>query len=408
MKLGVIADDFTGASDIALMLRTGGMSVTQFVGIPTSTYADVDAGVISLKSRTCPLDQAIEQSLTAARWLRSKGAEQIIFKVCSTFDSTAAGNIGQVAQALADELGEEHVLVCPAFPKNGRSVYQGHLFVGDRLLNESGMQNHPLTPMTRPDIREILSQQTDWQIKHIAYQTVSQGSPAIKSSLSERAMYVIDAILDQDLVQIGAAAKGRKMLVGGSGIAMGLPANFSTSNSTSSWSGQSGKAVVLSGSCSIATRAQVKEYAINHPSMELTAEKMLAGAYIIDDLVNWTMEQTEAPLLYSSADPEIVKAAQNKFGLEKSATAFEHFFAQFAAEFLRAGGERIVVAGGETSGAVVEGLQAHALEIGPEIAPGVPALKVVGKDAAIALKSGNFGQPDFFSRALKVLGETDE
>ena len=200
MKLGVIADDFTGASDIALTLAEGGMSVVQFVGVPTQETADCDAGIVSLKSRTAPLSQAIDQSLAACKWLLDQGCAQIVFKVCSTFDSTDAGNIGQVAEALADHLGETRVLVCPSFPENGRSVYLGHLFVGDQLLHESGMQNHPLTPMTDPDLRRVLQRQTSWPVDHIAASTVFQGARAIKSENDgQRAMVIVDAIRNADL-----------------------------------------------------------------------------------------------------------------------------------------------------------------------------------------------------------------
>jgi len=411
MKLGVVADDFTGASDIALMLRSGGMSVSQFVGTPKGDVTGIDAGVVSLKSRTCPVDEAISLSLEAARWLVGQGAEQVIFKVCSTFDSTAEGNIGQVAEVLAEELGETSVLVCPAFPENGRSVYQGNLFVGDKLLNQSGMENHPLTPMTNSDVREMLADQTGWPVAHVPFKTVDAGADEINSAIPEaKSMVVVDAIRDADLVTIGQAAKGRKFLVGGSGIAMGLPANFGISGATQSWAGRSGKAVILSGSCSIATRGQVEKYAALHDvaTKELTAAAMIGGEFDVDGMVNWALAQSNAPLIYSSADPSVVKAAQKLFGQQQSASAFESFFAEFANKFVSAGGQRIVVAGGETSGAVVEGMSVSKMNIGPEIAPGVPCLDVEEKQVAIALKSGNFGQPDFFERALDILATADE
>lgn len=406
MKLGVIADDFTGASDIALMLRKGGMSVTQFVGIPNDGNFDVDAGVVSLKSRTCPVDDAIAQSLAACRWLVAQGVEQVVFKVCSTFDSTPQGNIGQVAQALAKELSENTVLVCPAFPENGRSVYQGHLFVGDQLLSESGMRNHPLTPMTNSDLRQVLAQQTDWPIAHVPFQKLSQGAIGLLDNVPQGpSMVIVDAIRDEDLLIFGQAAKARKLVVGGSGIAMGLPQNFDLQTTDQAWAGVAGKGVILSGSCSQATRAQVALYGQTEgvQTKELQAEQMLAGSYSVKDIVQWALQQNIAPLIYSSAEPEVVKATQEKFGREASANAFERFFSEFAREFLSQGGQRIVVAGGETSGAVVSGIDAHAMDIGQEIAPGVPALKVSGREIALALKSGNFGQSDFFSRALKAL-----
>lgn len=411
MKIGVIADDFTGASDIALMLRSGGMRVSQFVGIPENDITDVDVGVISLKTRTCPTEQAVTQSLHACSWLIKQGAQQIIFKVCSTFDSTDEGNIGPVAEALANELDEEIVVVCPAFPANNRTVYQAHLFVGDRLLNESGMEDHPLTPMRKSDLRQILAPQTSWNIGHIPLQTVRNGPEAIVDAFpTTPAMMIADAVENDDLKQLAKAVRGCKLLVGGSGIALGLPSNFELEDSSASWNGLTGPSVILSGSCSKATREQIQHYLDNsdRPNLVLEAQEMVDGKYCADDLVKWALSQSSAPLIYSSADPAVVKAAQEKFGRQEIAGAFETFFSKFAQKFVEAGGERIIVAGGETSGAVVEGLQLSTLEIGPEIAPGVPAMRAAGQPLNIALKSGNFGQLSFFDKALTVLGESHE
>lgn len=410
MKLGVIADDFTGASDIALTLAEGGMSVAQFNGIPKLDVAKVDAGVISLKSRTAPVSEAIEQSLAACKWLQAQGCTQIIYKVCSTFDSTAEGNIGQVTEALALHLGETRVAVCPAFPENGRSVYQGHLFVADHLLSESGMQDHPLTPMTDSDLRRVLAAQTTWPINHIPSQIVTQGSSAIQAALqgSSPAMVIIDAIHDADLLAIGQALQGRKLMTGGSGIALGLPKNFGLTASAVPFAGQAGQGLVLSGSCSRATRAQVAQYKTIAPSFELMADKVMQEAYDLQGLSDWVLEQKEPPLIYSSADPVDVREAQEKYGREVIATKFETLFSDLAAHLAVHGIERIVVAGGETSGAVVTGLSANVLEIGPRIAAGVPAVSVSGRPLALALKSGNFGDVDFFETALNVLGRAAE
>jgi 3-dehydrotetronate 4-kinase len=406
MKLGVIADDFTGASDIALMLSDGGMPTAQYVGVPVSpASAGIEAGVISLKSRTVPAKEAIEASLEACDWLLSQGCEQIIFKVCSTFDSTDEGNIGPVTEALANKLGETTVYVCPAFPENGRSVYNGHLFVKDKLLSESGMQNHPLTPMRDPDLRRVLAKQTSWDVAHVPITIVWDGHSAIDTSVTAfgRAMVIVDAIRNEDLKAIGRAAKDRKLLTGGSGIALALPENFGFTSATSSWSGVPGNAVVLSGSCSTATRGQVSTYKSHAPSRELKAEDIMENKLSLQEIVEWVLQQDTPPLLYSSADPAIVAEAQKRFGREASAEAIESLFANLAAALSHAGVQRIVVAGGETSGAVVSGLQANSLEIGPKIAAGVPALKVSGRPLALALKSGNFGGPNFFTEALSVL-----
>ncbi|MDX8350589.1 3-oxo-tetronate kinase [Cognatiyoonia sp. IB215446] len=404
MKIGVIADDFTGASDIALTLAEGGMRTAQFVGIP-DPKTDVEAGVVALKSRTIPVQEAIDQSLAACDWLLTQGAEQIIFKICSTFDSTDAGNIGQVAEALGTHLGAKHILTCPAFPANGRSVYMGHLFVGDVLLNESGMQDHPLTPMKDADLRRVLARQTRWHVAQLPHALVSQGPTAMAQALpAGPAMVIVDAISEADLYAIGKLAKGQKLLTGGSGIALGLPANFGADPATPPWQAISGPGVVLSGSCSRATRGQVAHYKTSAPSLEINADDVMSGKVQIDDLAEWVLDQPIPPLIYSSADPEIVAEAQANHGRETIASRIEALFANLAAALAARGVKRIVVAGGETSGAVVTGLKAQTLYIGPKLAPGVPALR--HGDIALALKSGNFGAEDFFTTALRDMETT--
>lgn len=399
MKIGVIADDFTGASDIALTLAEGGMRTAQFVGIPKSA-TDVEAGVVALKSRTIPVADAVSQSIAACRWLLAQGATQIIFKVCSTFDSTDTGNIGQVTQALAEHLNCKHVMVCPAFPENGRSVYMGHLFVGDVLLNESGMQDHPLTPMIDADLRRVLARQTDWPVGHMSYSIVAKGPTSITQALPKgRAMLIVDAIADADLHSIGKAAKGQKLLTGGSGIALGLPANFGATPATPPWSAMKGPGVVLSGSCSRATREQVAYYLKMAPAREVTARQVMAKQITASELAKWVLAQATAPLIYSSADPRVVAQVQDEFGREATANEIEKLFAELAAALAQGGIKRMVVAGGETSGAVVNGLNARTLHIGPKLAAGVPALR--HEDMGLALKSGNFGARDFFETALR-------
>jgi 3-dehydrotetronate 4-kinase len=405
VKIGVVADDFTGASDIALTLAEAGMKTLLLAGIPEQAAPDCDAAVISLKSRTVPVAEAVEQSLKSCDWLSARGAEQIIFKVCSTFDSTDAGNIGPVLEALAEHLGETSVIVCPAFPENGRSVYQGHLFVADKLLSESGMQNHPLTPMTDPDLRRVLGRQTGWPVAHVPFRTVSKGAAQVSAALAAlRAMFVVDAIQDEDLHTIGTAAKGRKLLCGGSGIALGLPLNFGYQPGSPSWAGVAGKGVVLSGSCSLATRAQISTYRHLAPSLELTAGDIMNGTHTARSAADWVMAQShDAPLVYSSAEPEVVKAAQERYGREVVAERIERLFHDLAAELVRRGITRIVSAGGETSGAIVKGIEAQTLAVGVRLAAGVPALRVDDRALAIALKSGNFGDEDFFATAMARL-----
>lgn len=408
MKLGCIGDDFTGSSDLANTLAKGGMRTVQYVGVPDFTAPDdVQAGVVSLKSRSVETDLAVRQSLAALDWLRAQGCEQFFFKYCSTFDSTPKGNIGPVAEALADALGAQKVIVCPAFPGTGRSVYQGHLFVNDRLLNESGMEKHPLTPMTDPDIRRWLALQTSGAVGHVPALTVFAGAKEISKALSAEVdagcrLIVVDAIRDEDLLEIGRAAKGLILVTGGSGVALGLPENFGCRHGDTDWSGQIGRGVVLSGSCSNATRGQVARHKERHPAREIVAEDVIEGGLTPAEIADWLMSSDGLPLAYSSADPRVVRAVQEKYGPERAASAIESFFAETARLLVDAGATRIITAGGETSGAVVEGLGLSQMEIGPEIDPGVPALRA-GPNLTVALKSGNFGAEDFFEKADRVL-----
>lgn len=402
MKLGVIADDFTGASDIALTLAEGGMVSVQYVGTPeTAAAADVDAGIISLKSRTIAPAQAVAQSLAACEWLVAQGCTQIVFKVCSTFDSTPDGNIGPVAAALAARLGEDQVMVCPAFPESGRSVYQGQLFVGDLPLAESSMKDHPLTPMRDSDLRRVLGAQTDWRVAHIPAPTVFQGAEAIRAALpAGPVMIIIDAIRDADLRTIAHSATARKLLVGGSGIAIGLPQNFGAAPAIPQWQPTIGPGAVLSGSCSSATRGQVAAFAKKATNREITPKSVMEGQIDVDALADWIMDQDNPPLIYSSADAAAVLAAQSRYGRDALAEAIEALFTSVTAALIRRGIARLVVAGGETSGAVVAGLKTTSFVVGPRIAAGVPMLRPEGLPMGVVLKSGNFGGPDFFAEAL--------
>ena len=411
MLLGCIGDDFTGSSDIANTLAKGGMSVAQYNGIPNGVaLSDVEAGIVSLKSRTAPVRDAVDESVRAAQWLLDQGCEQIFFKYCSTFDSTKDGNIGPVADALSKLLGEKTVVFCPAFPATGRSIYQGSLFVNDIPLHESGMKDHPLTPMVDSDLRRWLGHQTNTQIRHLPYSTISKGANAIREQLQQEGsgFYIADAIEDENLIELGKACSESKLLTGGSGLALELPANFraknNIGNAVTKWQGVDGPGIILSGSCSIVTRSQVARYCKGHPAMKVTAESILDGLHTVDGLCNWVQEQDTTPLIYTSADPAVVRATQGEFGQEFIAEKIETFFGAVAAKLVELGFKRIVSAGGETSGAIVTALNIKAMKIGPEIAPGVPALKDENRELALALKSGNFGGEDFFKKAIESLG----
>lgn len=408
MLLGCIGDDFTGSSDLANTLAKGGMRTVQYTGVPDAPAGDeVQAGVVALKTRSIDPAEAVQQSLSALRWLSEQGCRQYFFKYCSTFDSTPDGNIGPVADALADVLDAEKVIFCPAFPGAGRSVYQGHLFVKDLLLNESGMQNHPLTPMTDADIRRWLARQSRYQVGHVAAQDVFGGADRIGRALAGQQdagcrHIVVDAIRDEDLIEIGKAARGLSLITGGSGVALGLPANFGCTASEVPWTGQPGKSVILSGSCSTATRSQVAFHAARHPVREIPAGDVIEGRLPTSEIADWLLRSDGLPLVYSSADPTEVARVQEKFGREASSSALEAFFAEVARLAVAGGATRVITAGGETSGAIIDGLRLGMLEIGPEIDPGVPALRA-GPDLVVALKSGNFGAEDFFEKADRVL-----
>lgn len=410
MLLGCIGDDFTGSSDLGNTLVKAGMRVVQYSGTPSAPAApDVEAGIIALKSRTMPAADAVRLSLEALDWLRAQGCKQFLFKYCSTFDSTPAGNIGPVAEALADALAADRVIFCPAFPAAGRTVYQGHLFVGGRLLSESGMENHPLTPMTDPDLRRWLGHQTREGVGHIPAATVWQGADAVRAALRAQPhrLVVTDAIRDEDLSVLGRAVADQALLTGGSGIALGLPANFRARGLLSAegpqWRGQSGPAAALSGSCSGATRGQVARHvADGHPAMDIDPEAVMAGTMTARRAADWALSQGGLPLVYSSADPGAVRAVQARHGIEAVARKLDAFFAETARLLVAGGVTRLITAGGETSGAVVEGLAVESLEIGPEIDPGVPAIRA-GDNLVLALKSGNFGAEDFFAKAAERL-----
>lgn len=415
MLLGCIGDDFTGSSDLGNTLTKAGMRVTQYVGVPDApAAAEVEAGIVALKSRSIAVADAVRLSLEALDWLRAQGCTQFLFKYCSTFDSTREGNIGPVAEALADALDARQVLVCPAFPATGRSIYQGHLFVADRLLNESGMQDHPLTPMTDPDIRRWLGYQTKGTVGLVPAQAVMQGVTHTRARMLEEdkaghRLMVADAITDAELITLGQAAADLPLITGGSGIAMGLPGNFRArgllSATQNQWMGQDGKAAILSGSCSNATRGQVAEHARSNPTREVTADQVMSGAITAQALADWALAQDGVPLIYTSADPAVVIDAQARFGKAAVATRIEGLFADLARALVAGGVTRMISAGGETSGAIVEGLGLAAFEIGPEIDPGVPMIRASDK-LVLALKSGNFGGPDFFSRAAAMMEGT--
>jgi len=416
--LGAIADDFTGATDLANTLVGQGMHAVQVIGVPDAPVdlGDAEAVVVALKSRTAPVADAVADALAALEWLRGLGAEQIFFKYCSTFDSTADGNIGPVADALLDALDDDFALVCPAFPANDRSVYMGHLFVGGLLLEESSMKDHPLTPMRDSQLVRLMSAQSKKRVGLLPYPVVSAGVEATRDAIAglrvEGVSYgVADALTDEDLLTLGAAASDHRLITGGSGLALGLPGNFRRRGllgepRPAELPDASGPALVLAGSCSQATRGQVAYACDQWPHLKLDVDRLAAGEPVAAEAIAWARNQAPGtPLLvYASADPEEVATTQARHGRERAGLLVEAAFGTIARELVEAGWRRLVVAGGETSGAVVSALGVRALRIGPEIDPGVPWTETLDDPhLALALKSGNFGARDFFVKALEML-----
>jgi uncharacterized protein YgbK (DUF1537 family) len=419
--LGCIADDHTGATDLASTLVSNGMRTVQTIGVPEPAQPapDAEAVVVALKSRTIPAHEAIAQSLKALAWLRNKGARQIFFKYCSTFDSTDKGNIGPVAEALLDALGEDFSIACPAFPVNGRTIFKGYLFVGDMLLSESGMRNHPLTPMTDPNLVRVLARQSKGKVGLVEYADVDRGGGAIRARFDAlrrdgARLAIVDALSDRHLNEIGSACAGLGLVTGGSGVAMGLPENFRrqgllpTDLDAASLPSASGKAAILAGSCSQATLGQIARFtAAGGPAYRIDAEALAKdGDHVVADALAWAADRLgdEPLLLYSSGTPEEVASVQARYGRDAAGAMIESAMAAISVGLVEAGVRRLVVAGGETSGAVVEALGVKALRIGREIDPGVPWTACVGEPTIfLALKSGNFGGPDFFDKSFRVL-----
>ncbi len=422
--LGCIADDFTGATDLAAMLVAQGMRCVQLLGLPRDDEAppDADAIVIALKSRTAPSRQAVADSLAALAWLYGVGCRQFFFKYCSTFDSTDAGNIGPVADALVAALECDFALMCPAFPANGRSVYQGHLFVGETLLNESGMQSHPLTPMTDANLVRVLGRQTEGAVGLVPFATVEQGAPAIRAAMTAlkeqgRRYAVVDAVTDAHLTAIGRAAEQHALITGGSGVAIGLPENFRRRGllpvhaDAGALPAVDGPGAVLAGSCSRATLLQIGFARERMPTLELDPLATPDADVLVAQGVTWLDGRigVEPVLIAASAPPDRVAALQQRLGREQAGALVETALARLAGHLVQQGVRRLVVAGGETSGAVASGLGLRRLRIGPQIDPGVPWTLAEGDPGAppllLALKSGNFGDRDFFVRSLAMLDE---
>ena len=419
LLLGCIADDFTGATDLANNLVRAGMRVVQAIGVPaTPLDANVDAVVVALKSRTIAPAEAIARSLDALRWLQAQGAQQIYFKYCSTFDSTPEGNIGPVTEALLEALGCEFTIATPAFPDNKRTVFKGYLFAGDVLLNESGMQNHPLTPMTDPNLVRVLQAQCQRKVGLIDHAVVARGAAAISERIEQLksegvSIAIVDAVSNDDLLRLGPAIAKMPLLTAGSGVAIGLPANFglAPSSQASALPPAGGLRAVVSGSCSLATNRQVLDF-IQRGGAALAIDplRIAAGVDVVAETLAWAarLVAKQPVLVYSTAEAGAIKSVQSRLGVEEAGAMVERTIAAIARGLVELGVGQLVVAGGETSGACVQALGIAQMQIGPQIDPGVPWCHArtdvaEGTPVHIALKSGNFGGDDFFTKAFTVL-----
>ena len=421
--LGCIADDFTGATDMASMLVKGGLRTVQTIGVPPDGFENIaaDAVVVALKTRSIPAEDAVAQSLEALAALRKTKARRFFFKYCSTFDSTAAGNIGPVAAALEEELRADWVPFCPALPVNGRTVFNGHLFVGDSLLNESGMEMHPLNPMRDSDLRRGLAAQSTTTPGLIPARVVRAGADAVRRAIVEHRrkdihFSIVDCVDDADLDVLGDAFNDLILVTGGSGLAVGLgkawvrERRVEEHDDPAALEPREGPGVILSGSCSQTTLAQVRAFEAQGGSvLRIDPVELANGTSALAEAAQWAGAGLGSkPIAIVASDtPDGVAAVQSELGAEKAGQVIEQAFAQLARALVSNGVERLVVAGGETSGAVVSALGVEAMTIGPEIDSGVPWTQVVQGECeglCLALKSGNFGDEDFFTKAFEVLG----
>ncbi|TWT55739.1 hypothetical protein KOR42_25500 [Thalassoglobus neptunius] len=420
--LGCIADDVTGATDLATNLVQGGLQVTQFLGVPSQEAlreVSADAVVVALKTRSIPIADAIEESVASLNAMREAGIGRFYFKYCSTFDSTPQGNIGPVAEALMDELNVSQAIFCPAFPANGRTVYQGHLFVYQKLLNESGMENHPLNPMTDSNLIRVLQQQSTRSVGLIDYQTIEAGTDQIREELKRLEqegipLVITDSCDEQHLQRLAQVVADAPLITGGSGLGRYLGETYRETGAVTSHERTAvppeitGRSLVLAGSCSTMTNRQVanmKEFA---PAFQIDVRKLMNNSErLLEEVLEWSQAHDPSiPLLvYSSSPPETVQRLQQELGAEGVAESIERFHASFAERMVNEHGvRRLILAGGETSGAVVRQLGISQLQIGPAICPGVPwTTSDSDPPLALALKSGNFGSEHFFREALEML-----
>ncbi|WP_367126319.1 3-oxo-tetronate kinase [Streptomyces phytohabitans] len=415
--LGALADDFTGATDLATALVSRGFRTVVAVGADAATperTADADAVVVALKSRTAPVPEAVADSLAAFRALRAAGCRRYYFKFCSTFDSTPDGNIGPVADALLDAVPADRTVVVPAFPATGRTVRDGLLYVHGEPLDRSPMRHHPLTPMTDASVVRLLRPQTRHPVRHVPLDTVRAGTAALRAALDDPAgagtLAVVDAVTDADLRTVSAATAHLPLVTGASGLALGLTGPRPGAARSAAASRAGDPAAVLSGSASAATRAQVAHARTHlpHRALDLAALRADPGAAVaaLTDFVReqWRRRPGAPPLVYASADPADVER-HTSAGAVPAAVLLERALADLAVALVDHGARRLLVAGGETSGAVVTALGVRTLAIGAPVGAGITWARADGERSGVdlALKSGNFGDTDIFTTAWDAL-----
>lgn len=407
--LGVVADDYTGATDLAGMIARQGLRVVQYLGVPDEVLAtDVDCVVVALKNRSTPAAEAVAEAREAAEWLRGIGASQLYFKYCSTFDSTDAGNIGPVGDALAELVGANAVVFCPATPEHGRTTYLGHHFVHDTLLSESPLRDHPLNPMRDPDLRRVLARQTSTPVGLLPLPAVQSGeAQAALDAYDTRTFVIADAATDDDVRAVARAVASAPLVTGGAALAAMLAelrVAAAADSAPQSVEVPGGRAVVLAGSCSAATRRQLDRLGADQPRFQIDVYALERGEDVVGEALAFVAEHADSlPIVAASSDPDTVARVQEELGLERSAALIEDALGRIARGVADAGVRRILVAGGESSGAVVNGLGVRALHIGREVAPGVPWTVSAGDEQiGLLLKSGNFGGDDVFTNALEL------
>jgi uncharacterized protein YgbK (DUF1537 family) len=419
LLLGAIADDYTGASDLASTLAGNGLRVVQTIGIPAADIElpDVDAVVVALKSRSIAPAEAVAQSQAAEAWLRSRGARHVLFKVCSTFDSTAKGNIGPVTDALAERAGAMP-LVCPAFPRNGRTVYQGHLFVGSKRLDESPLKDHPITPMRDSSLVRLMQAQSARPVGLLPLAVIAQGVAAVREELARLRQQgcgsvIADAVSEADLEVLGQVALDEPLSTGASGLGLGLARALAAQRQAVPPAARADVlqsergSLILAGSCSAATLEQIAVAEQRMPVLRLDVQALLDGSATTEAAAVWARQQlAQGPaLIATSAAPAQVLELQARYGGERVSAVLEGALATLAQQLAEHGLSRLIVAGGETSGAVVDRLGVEAFLIGAELAPGVPMLYALGRRHAglrLVLKSGNFGDRNLFGRAVQA------